>query len=106
MRKEGKHWNKIRAELSLTSCKIEESVLRISVLSLAVLIEKCLKQKSLFVGKGRQPTVCDRAASGASVGGGAGGRFCCAQSTQSQWAAPRAAGACWVPMLGTQPGSH
>lgn len=91
MRKEGKHWNKIGAELSPT-CKIEESVLRNSVLLLAVLVEKCLKQKSLLVGEGRQPPICDRAAAPMGPHGGLGDRFCRAQSTQGQGAAPRG---CW-----------
>lgn len=52
-----KHLNKIEAgaEPDFSQNK-EESVLSNSVLSLAVLGEKCLKQKSLFLGEGRQPT--------------------------------------------------
>lgn len=49
--------NKIKAEAEPDFLQNkEESVLRNSVLSLAVLVEKCLKQKSLFIGEGRQPT--------------------------------------------------
>lgn len=55
--KGGKHLNKIKAEAEPDfSQNKEESVLSNSMLSLAVLVEKCLKQKSLFIGEGRQPT--------------------------------------------------
>lgn len=49
--------NKIKAEAEPDFLQNkEESVSRNSVLSLAVLVEKCLKQKCLFIGEGRQPT--------------------------------------------------
>lgn len=47
--------NEIKAELSLIPCKIKENVWGSSALSLAVLVEKCLKQKSfLLVKEGSQ----------------------------------------------------
>lgn len=56
--------NKIRVEAEPEFLRNkEESVLRISVLTFAVLEEKCMKQKSLFVGEGQQPTqMCQAAA--------------------------------------------
>ena len=48
--------NEIKAEAELDFLQNkEESVSRNSVLSLAVLVEKCLKQNSLSVSEGRQP---------------------------------------------------
>lgn len=55
--KAGKHLNKIKAEAEPDfSQNKEESVLSNSVLSLAILVEKCAKQNSLFMGEGRWPS--------------------------------------------------
>lgn len=86
--KGGKHLNKIKAEAEPDfSQNKEESVLSNSMLSLAVLVEKCLKQKSLFIGKGRQPTQmwqsCCPMGTHVCVGAGTEGRFYFASALSS-----------------------
>ena len=83
--------NKIKAEAEPDLLQNKEgSVSRNSVLSLAVLVEKCLEQKCLLIGAGRQPTQmwqsCCANGPTSVWGGSEGGAGACPPGSVSTWA--------------------